>query len=251
MRPFHNGYGGEAKCQTCCDPFPCRIHQTPIALSHSIRPAVAISVFSENGKALPGTGMPWNWAGFTKVKAMDCIPAQGSKCARLVAVTMVLQCCMLALHPFRSHHVALEQRKGLVAMLTNTSSLVDESAVLVDESGLDPSSLENGGVGTTPLPIAPSPVYWTAQHFHLDRLYRTLILIWRSRLLYVLSKWCSVSTSFVDFHLFGVCFVKWSKLPTATDPRIMKHWQFSGFWTNSTSAPNPPFGSIRIHRAQH
>ena len=89
---------------------------------------------------------------------MDCIPAQGSKCARLVGVTMVLQCCMLALHPFRSHHVALEQRKGLVAMLTNTSSLVDESAVLVDESGLDPSSLENGGVGTTPLPIAPSPV---------------------------------------------------------------------------------------------
>lgn len=89
---------------------------------------------------------------------MDCIPAQGSKCARLVGVTMVLQCCMLALHPFRSHHVALEQRKGLVAMLTNTSSLVDESAVLVDESGLDPSSRENGGVGTTPLPIAPSPV---------------------------------------------------------------------------------------------
>lgn len=172
------------------------------------------------------TGMPWNWAGFTKVKAMDCIPAQGSKCARLVGVTMVLQCCMLALHPFRSHHAALEQSKGLVA-LTNTSSLVDESAVLVDESNLDSPVLNS-----TALPLGQ-----VVQNVDFDLEIKTLVCFKHMMLgVYI----------FCRFSHFCVCFVKWSKLP-----RIIKHWQFSGFWTNSTPAPNPPFGSIRIHRAQH
>ncbi len=153
--PFHNGYRGEAKCQTCCEPFPYKIHQTPFAISHSIRPADAISVLFPKMKRLcRGRGChEIELASPSEGYTMGCIPAQGSKCARSVGVTMVLQCCMLALHPFSgkisqsfqswSHLAAFEQRKGLVAMLTNTSS---------------PNTVENSGVVTTHLAIAPSPV---------------------------------------------------------------------------------------------
>ena len=170
--PFHNGYRGETKCQTCCEPFPYKIHQTPFAISHSIRPADAISVLFPKMKRLcRGRGChEIELASPSEGYTMDCIPAQGSKCARAVGVTMVLQCCMLALHPFSgkisqsfqswSHLAAFEQRKGLVAMLTNTSSpnTVENRGVVTTHLAIAPSPVSNGGVVTTHLAIAPSPV---------------------------------------------------------------------------------------------